>query len=344
MTQKQARIAFVGAGGHATESLYPNIAHIPEFDLVAVCDLVEERAASAARRFGALAYYTDVEHMLRDAAPDGVCVCGPPSVHHDVGLQVLSHGVPVFIEKPPAESLKGAEELVDMAAEKGTWGMVAFMKRFAPSNLVAKEYAATPAFGPLSSVTVIHTSGPYDDYYRMLIFNGIHLIDLARFFGGEVEALSAYGYDGANQTKAIAASWRFTNGVAGMLNMNSSHSWNDCFEQAYVTGSGASMLLDASKAVELMAGDRAFANPAEQRLFGWSSRYYVSGNMAGWWASGHYTRGYWGELSQFARALIGEAEPTPSLQDGLENMRIIEAIMISLREGNRVVKLADVTA
>lgn len=344
MTEKQARIAFVGAGNHATESLYPNIAHIPEFDLVAVCDLVEARAANAARRFGALAYYTDVETMLRDAAPDGVCVCGPPSVHHDVGLQVLSHGIPVFIEKPPADSLAGAQELVDMAAEKGTWGMVAFMKRFAPANLVAKEYAGTEAFGPLSSVTVIHTSGPYDDYYRMLIFNGIHLIDLARFFGGDVEALSAYGYDGPNHIKAIAASWRFEGGSAGMLNMNSAHSWNDCFEQAYVTGSGASMLLDASKAVELMAGDRAFANPAEQRLFGWSSRYYVSGNMAGWWASGHYTRGYWGELNQFARALLGQAQPTPSLQDGLENMRIIEAIMISLREGNRVVKLADVHA
>jgi myo-inositol 2-dehydrogenase/D-chiro-inositol 1-dehydrogenase len=341
---KQARIAFVGAGGHATESLYPNIAHIPEFDLVAVCDLVEERAASAAHRFGARGYYTDVNKMLRDAAPDGVCVCGPPSMHHDVGLEVLSHGLPVFIEKPPATSLKGAQELVDTAASKGTWGMVAFMKRFAPSNMVAKEYAESPAFGALSSVTVMHASGPYDDYYRMLIFNGIHLIDLARFFGGDVEALSAFGYDGPNSTKAIAASFRFVGGVAGILNMNSSATWGDCFEQAYITGSRAGMLLDASKAVELMAGDRAFANPEGQHLFGWSSRYYVSGNMAGWWAGGHYTRGYWGELSQFAKALLGQAEPTPSLADGLANMRFIEAVMISLRENNRVVKLADVKA
>ena len=41
----RARIAFVGAGNHSTQSLYPCIAHIPEFDLVAVCDLDADRAA-----------------------------------------------------------------------------------------------------------------------------------------------------------------------------------------------------------------------------------------------------------------------------------------------------------
>ena len=111
MTESNAaRIAFVGAGNHATESLYPNIAHVPEFDLVAVCDLVDEKARSAARRFGAPEWFTDVETMLGTAEPDGVCICGPPDMHYQVGLQALGRGIPVFMEKPPALTLKHAED------------------------------------------------------------------------------------------------------------------------------------------------------------------------------------------------------------------------------------------
>jgi len=340
--KSSARIAFVGAGGHATQSLYPNIAHIPEFDLVAVCDLDEERAKSAARRFGALEHYVDMEKMLDAVAPDGVCVCGPPSMHHALALRCLSRGFPVFVEKPPAPDLEGAQELADAARESGTFGIVGFMKRFAPANVVAKEFMESGAFGALSTVNVVHGSGPYDEVYRMMIFNGIHMIDLARFLGGDVETISAYGNRPEAECKTVVASFRFRNGAVGSLNMNSGHSWQDCFEQTYVTGTGAALLIDASKAVEVMAPDRRFANGEGLELFGWSSKYSVSGNMAGWWAGGHYTRGYWGKLGHFARACLGLVRPSPTLEDGVEAMRFIEATMVSLREGSRPVRLSDV--
>lgn len=337
-----ARIAFIGAGGHATESLYPNIAHIPEFDLVAVCDLDEGRAISAARRFGALEHYVDVDKMLSAVAPDGVCVCGPPSMHHALALHCLSRGIPVFVEKPPAPDLKGAKELVAKAKENGTFGTVGFMKRFAPANVVAREFMESDGFGKLSTVNVVHGSGPYDDVYRMMIFNGIHMIDLARFLGGDVEVLSAYGNSPEAECKTVVASFRFRNGAVGSFNMNSGHNWQDCFEQTYVTGTGAALLIDASKSMEVMAPDRRFATGEGLALFGWSSKYYVSGNMAGWWAGGHYTRGYWGELSHFARACLGLVEPSPTLDDGVEAMRFIEAVMTSLREGSRPVRPSDI--
>ena len=68
-------------------------------------------------------------------------------------------------------------------------------------------------------------------------------------------------------------------------------------------------------------------------LYGWSSRYYVSGNQAGWAAGGHYTRGYWGELSHFARAVLGLVKPAPTLEDGVEAMRLIDRIMGSIGSG-----------
>jgi len=329
-----ARLAFIGAGNHATGSLYPNLAQIPQFDLVAVCDLVEERARYAARKFGALHWFTGVGTMLHEVQPDGVCVCGPAEMHHAVSLQTLRRGLPTFMEKPPALTLAETQQLADAARDHGTWGMVAFMKRFAPANVVAKEFMASDAFGQLSSLTLIHSSGPYDDLRRMLLLNGIHMLDLARFLAGEVESLFAHGR--TDGVQAASVSMRFADGAVGQFNMNSGHTWTDCFEQTYLSGSGAGILIDASQRTEVFAESSRFAKGEGLVLYGWGSRYHVSGNMAGWEAGGHYTRGYWGELSHFARAVLGQVEPTPTLADGVAAMALIEAILQSVESGQPV--------
>jgi predicted dehydrogenase len=332
-----ARIAFVGAGNHATESLYPNIAHIPAFDLVAVCDLVPEKAQYAARRYGASACYTDVEAMLDEVKPQGVCICGPAEMHYAVSLQVLRRGIPVFVEKPPGLTLAHAREMAAAAHAHNTWGMVAFMKRFAPANQVAKEYMAGEAFGRLSSITLMHGSGPYDDIRRMLLVNGIHMIDLGRYLAGEVVSVFAYGLHDGSRVQAASAALRFANGAVGQLNMNSGHTWNDCFEQVYLSGSGGSgIVIDASRATEVMSGGGRFAQGQNLQLYGWSNRYYVSGNMAGWAAGGHYTRGYWGELNHFAHAVLGEVAASPTLEDGVRAVEIIDAIVRSIECGEAV--------
>ncbi len=331
-----ARIAFVGAGNHATASLYPNIAHIPEFDLVAVCDIAPEKARDAARKYGALEWYTDVERMIEQVQPQGICICGPAAMHYEVGMQALSHGIPIFVEKPPAPSLAQAQALADAARKHATWGMVGFMKRFAPANVVAREYMATAAFGRLSTITLMHGSGPYEEIRRMLFTNGIHMLDLGRFLAGDVVSVFAYGlHDGAG-VQAVSASFRFANGAVGQLNMNSGHSWTDCFEMVYLSGTSGGIVIDGSRTTEVMAPSQRFAEGHGTELFGWSSRYYVSGNMAQWAAGGHYTRGYWGELSHFARAVLGMVEPTATLQDGIEAIRLIDGIVDSVECGQPV--------
>lgn len=330
-TAGAARIAFVGAGNHATESLYPNIAHVPEFGLVAVCDLNAEKARSVARRFGAPRSFTNVEAMLDAARPQGVCVCGPPRMQHEVALKVIRRGIPVFVEKPPAPTLAQAEELAVAARRHNTWGMVGFMKRFAPANLVARQYMSNPAFGRLSSISLIHGCGPYQDLRQMLLFNGIHMLDLAYFLAGDVTSLVAFAYSDGSGTQAVSTTMQFAGGHVGHLNMNSAHHWTDCFEQTYVSGSNCALLIDASRSVEVMAQRFRFAEISDTQLFGWSSRYYVSGNMAGWAAGGHYTRGYWGELRQFARAILELNPPAPSFDDGVAAMRLIDCILTSIQ-------------
>jgi len=157
--------------------------------------------------------------MLDAIQPAGVCICGPAEMHHEVGLEVLSRGIPVFMERPPAHTLAGAEEFVSVAKENGAWGMVGFMKRFAPANIVAKEFMQSDTFGKLSSIALIHGCGPYDEIRRMLYFNGIHMIDLGRFLAGDVEGVFAYGF--SEEMQAVSVAMQFADGAAGQLNINS---------------------------------------------------------------------------------------------------------------------------
>ncbi len=330
-----ARIAFIGAGNHATESLYPNIPMIPEFELVAVCDIDPPKAQRTARRYGAQAF-TDVETMLDQVELDGCCVCGPAEMHHAVSLQVLRRGLRLFVEKPPAPNLRQAEELVESAAQHNTWGMVGFMKRFAPANVLAREFMDSPAFGTLSSLTLIHGCGPYDDLRRMMYFNAIHLIDLGRFLGGEVERVFAYQCNGGRSNYGLAATWMLRSGVAATLNQNSGQTWRDCSEAVYLTGAQVGIFIDASREVKITYDGAQFAPGAGLQLFGFRAEHSVSGNMAGWAAGVHYQRGYWGELSRFARACLGLEAPSPDLHDALQNIRLIEVMLESAATGREV--------
>jgi hypothetical protein len=106
-------------------------------------------------------------------------------------------------------------------------------------------------------------------------------------------------------------------------------------------------LIDASREVKVMYDGAQFAPGVAapgvaapgvaMELFGFSATHAVSGNMAGWAAGGHYQRGYWGELSRFARACLGLEPPTPSLEDGARNIRLIEGMLESTRSGREVI-------
>ena len=130
-TERRARLAFIGCGGFATASIFPQIPLIPEIDLVAVCDIVEEKAQRNARNFGARRVYTDMHKMLDTEELDGVFTIGPAPQQYELAPVVLTRGLPVYTEKPSANTSAEAKELAELAEANGTWGQVGFMKRFA---------------------------------------------------------------------------------------------------------------------------------------------------------------------------------------------------------------------
>ena len=114
----------IGAGGHL-----PAYAHIPEAELVAVCDIVTERANQAAQISGATPY-TDYRQLLERDDIEMVDICLPTDLHAQVTIAALEAGKHVLCEKPMAHTLEAAKAVIDAARRNGVKLMIGHVRRF----------------------------------------------------------------------------------------------------------------------------------------------------------------------------------------------------------------------
>ncbi len=107
---KTARIAIVGVGnmGQVHARL---MADLPEVELVAVCDIIRERADSVAARYGAAAFY-DYEAMLDAVAVDGVLIATPHYDHLPMAREAFRRRLHVLVEKPITVHARTARQMV----------------------------------------------------------------------------------------------------------------------------------------------------------------------------------------------------------------------------------------
>jgi predicted dehydrogenase len=118
MTMKSIRTAVIGAGGIANAVHLPALAQIHQCRIVAVCDLLEERARQAADRYAVPGVYTSHRQMLDTEHPDAVFVLVRPDETFRVTLDCLRAGCHVMVEKPPGVTRYQAETLARAAVAK----------------------------------------------------------------------------------------------------------------------------------------------------------------------------------------------------------------------------------
>ena len=116
----KVKIGVVGCGDIAFRSYLSGIATLEEkVELVAVCDIVEERAQRVKEKFSALEVYTDFQEMLTRSDIEGVVNLTPMPMHGPLCIAALEAGKHVYVEKPMAICLADANREVELAEEKG---------------------------------------------------------------------------------------------------------------------------------------------------------------------------------------------------------------------------------
>ena len=127
------KLGVIGCGGIANLKHFPAIAKAKErIELVACCDLVEERAAGAAAKYGSKAakVYADYRKMLEDKSIDLVHVLTPNVSHSVLTVDSLSAGKHVLCEKPMAPTSADAQKMLAAVKTSGKKLTIGYQNRF----------------------------------------------------------------------------------------------------------------------------------------------------------------------------------------------------------------------
>ena len=129
----KVRIGIIGCGGIANQKHFPALKNTAELnEMVAFCDIIEERAVKAAAEFGVAGakVYTDYRDLLADAGVDVVHICTPNVSHSPIAVAAFAAKKHVYCEKPMSHSTAEAEKMMAAWKESGMQFTVGYQNRF----------------------------------------------------------------------------------------------------------------------------------------------------------------------------------------------------------------------
>jgi len=222
------RIGFLGTGGIARTHLNA-LRQLEEAEVVAFCDIVEERAEGAAKQFDALAF-TDHRKMLDEVKMDALFVCLPPFAHTDAEITAAEKGIHIFVEKPVALTMEKAEEISAAISKASVISSVGYHWRYAELTQRAMELVEGREIAALHGYWL--GGMPRVEWWRVkeksggqMVEQTTHIFDLARYFAGDAQSVYALGFKGIlekrvenhNVEDASIALVRFKNGLIGQI-------------------------------------------------------------------------------------------------------------------------------
>ena len=170
---------------------------LPKGALAVVCDLDRVRAESLAATVPGCRVVSDPADVFKSADVDAVIISAVNSALSTLTGDAIRAGKHVLVEKPVAFRASEAEALLALAREKNVIVRTGYNHRFHPAFQKARELADSGALGPLMFIRARYGHGGrvgYDREWRAdpklsgggeLIDQGVHLIDLARWFLGD---------------------------------------------------------------------------------------------------------------------------------------------------------------
>jgi predicted dehydrogenase len=214
------RLGLIGCGahsesGHAIPLARYKAAHPDGVSLAAVCDLQIERARDFSRKYGFQSAYRNVDEMLAQEKLDGCIAVVPPENISELGIKVLSLGIPCVVEKPLGASLAEAQALRDSAAATKTPNMVSVNRRFMPLLNRAIEWASHAGRLRYVHCTLARHARQEPEF---LWATAVHAVDTLRHIAGQVVEFDLRAF------RAPSAAWyaldlQFENGTSGRVDV-----------------------------------------------------------------------------------------------------------------------------
>lgn len=179
------KVAVIGVGsmGKNHARIYSELANV---DMVAVSDANGELANQIAKKYGVRAY-SDYQELLDKEHPDAVSVAVPTALHHEVASACMQAGAHVLVEKPIAATVEEGQALIELAKELNQKLMVGHIVRFNPAIRALKEKLDAGELGNVIQI-LCRRIGPFPARIRdvgVVVDLAPHDIDLMRYLTGE---------------------------------------------------------------------------------------------------------------------------------------------------------------
>ena len=203
---KKWRVGIIGIGGIFKGSHIGEYLDDERLEVVALCDIIEERATEIRdKHFPNAAVYTDFRELLKDESIDSVDICTPNYLHSIIAVAAFEAGKHVFCEKPDAVNVEVVLKMNRAAEKAGKTLMIMRNNRFSPASQYAKKYIESGAMGDIYcgrcgwqrrrgipgkggwfTTKAQSGGGP-------LIDLGVHMIDLAIWLMGSPKPVTVTG-------------------------------------------------------------------------------------------------------------------------------------------------------
>lgn len=339
------KIAVVGAGLIGRRHI-ERILSSPNCTLAAVVD-----SSPTAKEIAAKAdapYFETLEPLVSETLPNGIILATPNQLHVEQGLICLKANITTLIEKPVADNLQDGLRLLDAEKESKATILVGHHRAHSPIMSEAQAVIRTGTLGDLVAVTGSALFYKPDAYFQAapwrtqpgggpILINMIHEIHNLRMLCGEIEAVQAFA---SNKTRGfpiedtVSMNLRFTNGVLGSFLLSDTAASARSWEQTSKEDSSYPYYPDED--CYLITGTRGSLAIPTMRLKTYAKE-------QSWWQPFELNQSkvtrfdpLTEQLEHFCQVIHGNAKPLVSLYDGLQNLRVVEAIVEAANTGKVV--------
>ncbi len=334
---KPVRLGFVGLGYITVQAHLPALqplAEAGEVVLQAFCDVNEETGKAQADTFGAQAVYTDHHDMFVREELDAVYVCLPPTLHTDEITTAVEGGVHVFVEKPQSLDIGQAAGFARAIKKTGVVSQVGFMSRYYPSAEFTRQLLTDRI--PRHAQLQMFYSGSHIRYWTSryelsggsFVENTVHLVDLLRYFLGDIDEVSAFYFE------------RQPGEGPEPINMPHVYDVNYRFASGVVANATTSRVLTNVK-----ASRREVVIVSDDSLIEWSTGKVVENGETVWEAEGN-DNAFVLQAHAFVEAV--RAKDTKAMRSpytgSLNSLAAVLGANASAEQGGRVIDLGDFAA
>ncbi len=203
---EKLRVGIIGCGGIANNKHMPSLAKIEELEMVAFCDIIEEKAEKAAKKFGVenAKVYQSYQQLLEENDLDIIHVCTPNQSHSPITVAALEAGCHVMCEKPMAKTTEGARKMIEAAKRTGKKLTIGYQNRFRADSIYLKRTCERGDLGEIYFAKAhavrrraVPTWGVFLNEEEQgggpLIDIGTHALDLTLWFMNNYKPVSAFG-------------------------------------------------------------------------------------------------------------------------------------------------------